>query len=153
MADSDMLKAAEAEVKRLEAELAATPAYKKLQLAKQVVDLYRSESAPKPSAHIRRPDPIGLGVQYFQELGTKTARIEAAAVNYLKKKGSRATSGELLNAMTAAGIVIGGAEPNKALSSYLSNSKALNNVRELGGYGLQEWGHGKGPDLLTETGA
>ena len=49
MADSDMLKAAEAEVERLEAELAATPAFQKLQLAKQVVALYREDktySAP-----------------------------------------------------------------------------------------------------------
>ena len=42
MSDIDMLKAAEAEVERLERDLEATPAYQKLQLAKKVVELYRS---------------------------------------------------------------------------------------------------------------
>ena len=54
--------------------------------------------------------------------------------------------------MTEAGIDIGGAEPIKALSAYLSNSKVLNNVREFGGYGLLEWGSNKGLDLLRKPG-
>jgi len=75
------------------------------------------------------------------------------AVEYLKKKAARAPASEMLSTMTAAGIEIGGAEPIKALSAYLSNSSALNNVREYGGYGLAEWGNNRGPDLLTKTGA
>ena len=74
-------------------------------------------------------------------------------VKYLREKGRRAPASELLGAMQEAGIEIGGSEPVKALSAYLSNSKALNNVREYGGYGLAEWGSNKGPDLLTKSGA
>ena len=164
MSDSAMLAAAEAEVQRLEAELAKTDAYKKLQLAKQVVALYRAsaseqhqdvlagEQARHPSIG-SHPRKIYTYTMQRAVRDTKTARVEGAAVAYLLKKRARATSGELLEAMKEAGIEITGAEPNKALSAYLSNSTALNNVREYGGYGLAEWGNGRGPDLLTESGA
>jgi hypothetical protein len=155
MADSEMLAAAKAEVERLEAELQATTAYQKLQLAKQVVALYdripsaRFSIGGKPAA----PSQVVSHITQDRALTTKTARIEATAANYLKEKGARAPASELLGPMHKAGIAIGGAEPVKALSAYLSSSKALNNVREFGGYGLAEWGNNRGPDLLTETGA
>jgi hypothetical protein len=156
MADSDMLKAALAEVERLEAELAATEAYQKLQLAKQVVALYQRMPTARVSIGGRRAEPRDI-TQYlhtetvFSALTTKTARIEAAAAKYLKEKGGRAPASELLGAVEREGIEIGGREPVKALSSYLSNSKMFNNQRELGGYGLTEWGLARGPDLLTES--
>lgn len=156
MADSDMLAAAKAEVERLEAELQATTAYQKLQLAKQVVALY--ERAP---ANLRisiggkeaRPSQVIEHVMVERELATKTARIDAAAAKYLKAKGARAPASELLEPVVKQGVVIGGKEPVKALSAYLSNSKAFNNQRDLGGYGLVEWGHSRGPDLQTKSGA
>lgn len=163
MSDSEMLKAAKAEVLRLEAELVATPTYQKLQLAKKVVDLWAATEVPVSSGNaldhvIRSGYPSRKRFFTFAGGGdegpmTKTRRIEVTAVTYLKAKGARATSNELLEAMTQAGVDIGGAEPIKALSSYLSTSKEFNNVRELGGYGLAEWGNNRGPDLLTETGA
>lgn len=153
-----MLEAAEAEVQRLEAELAATPAYQKLQLAKQVVELYRASAGVaryrgEHAANFGRPKPNPLQEIVTAGAATKTARIEAAAATYLKAKGARAPASELLNAMIVVGIDLGGREPVKALSSYLSSSKAFNNQRELGGYGLAEWGASRGPDLLTKTGA
>ncbi|WP_126256854.1 hypothetical protein [Bradyrhizobium sp. LVM 105] len=166
MSDSDMLKAAEAEVARLEKELEATPAYQKLQLAKKVVNLYRAtpdaryvgehaanfgRPKPSPSAEVKINNPVPPKRLWLAS--TKTQRIESAAIKYLAAKAARAPASELLNAITAAGIEITGAEPAKALSAYLSNSKALNNVREYGGYGLAEWGISKGPDLLTKSGA
>ncbi len=159
MSDSDMLKVAEAEVARLEAELALTPTYQKLQAAKKIVELYTA----KPHPIAARPASFAGGgseVNVIRRVGnlivsrpisadTKVARIDAAAVEFLKKRGSRATSSELLEAMKAAGIQITGKEPIKALSAYLSNSKSLNNIRELGGYGLVEWGNARGADMLT----
>lgn len=155
MAGSEMLRAAEAEVVRLEAELQATTAYQKLQLAKAVVSLYREI----PSARIVQagkavnPSRAIEGLMLQRSLSTKTAKIEAAASKYLESKGARAPASELLPAVEKEGVEIGGKEPIKALSAYLSSSKAFNNQRELGGYGLAEWGHSRGPDLLTETGA
>jgi hypothetical protein len=158
MADSDMLSAAEAEVKRLEAELAQTEAYQKLQLAKQVVALYRGIPSLKFKVGGQVATPREAVQRIYEDRRsntTKTARIEAAAAKYLKEKGARAPASEILVAVTKAGIPIGGKEPVKALSSYLSGSKAFNNQRDLGGYGLVEWGHARGPDpdLLTESGA
>lgn len=143
MADSDMLTAAKAEVERLEAELQATTAYQKLQLAKQVVALY--ERAP---GNMRitighkdaTPSQVVEHIMGERALTTKTARIDAAAAKYLRSKGSRAPASELLTAVLGEGIHIGGKEPVKALSAYLSNSKAFNNQRDQGGYGLAEWG-------------
>ena len=157
MSDSNMLEAAEAEVQRLEAELAATPAYQKLQLAKQVVELYRGSAEVakyrgEHAANFGRPKPNPYTI-LIAGTATKTARIEAAAAKYLKAKGARAPASELLGPVEKEGIEIGGKEPVKALSSYLSSSHAFNNQRELGGYGLAEWGHSRGPDLLTKTGA
>jgi hypothetical protein len=153
MADSDMLRAAEAEVIRLEAELEATPAYQKLQLAKAVVSLYREVPTARFLEGGKEVRPArAVGRLYFPgPLTTKTAKIEAAAAEYLKSKGARAPASELLPAVEKAGIEIGGKEPIKALSAYLSSSRAFNNQRELGGYGLSEWGNSRGPDLLNES--
>jgi hypothetical protein len=147
MADSEMLAAAKAEVERLEAELQATTAYQKLQLAKQVVALYeriptaRFKIGDKPAS----PADIVQHVSAERSLTTKTARIEAAAAKYLEIKRARAPASELLGAVSKAGIDIGGKEPVKQLSAYLSTSKAFNNQRQLGGYGLADWGLSRGP--------
>ena len=163
MADSEMLKAALAEVERLEAELAATEAYQKLQLAKMVVELYqrlptarftiggRPADARSITQHLHTENALSAITTKVPLPTTKTARIEAAAAKYLRGKGARAPASELLEAVKKEGIEIGGREPVKALSSYLSNSKMFNNQRELGGYGLTEWGFSRGPDLLTEA--
>lgn len=156
MADSDMLRAAVAEVERLEAELAATTAYQKLQLAKQVVALYQQIPSIRVRIGGHTVSPAELAKHMHTHTGaltTKTARIEAAAAKYLKAKSARAPASELLGAMAKESVEIGGKEPVKALSAYLSSSKAFNNQRELGGYGLTEWGQSRGPDLLTKTGA
>ncbi len=153
MSDSEMLKTAEAEVKRLEAELAATTAYQKLQLAKQVVELYRG-TRPLEVTRGPRDEYKGFGAKIIERSDlTKAMRIERAARKFLNARGRRATASEMLEIMRLDGIEITGAEPVKALSAYLSNSKILNNVREFGGYGLVDWGNNKGPDLLTKTGA
>ncbi|MDN4986614.1 hypothetical protein KUL72_02365 [Bradyrhizobium arachidis] len=156
MADSEMLRAAKAEVERWEAELSKTEAFQKLQLAKQVVSLY--EGTPtvtfKIAGKVAGPSEVveRLHDDQRRSLTTKTARIEAAAAKYLEKKGARAPASELLVAVESAGIPVGGREPVKALSSYLSGSKAFNNQRELGGYGLAAWGVSRGPDLLSSAG-
>lgn len=144
MADSDMLAAAKAEVERLEAELQATTAYQKLQLAKQVVALYERvpSISPKIGGRAASPTDIIQHVATERALTTKRARIEAAATKYLAQKGARAPASELLGAVSKEGIELGGV---KALSAYLSNSKAFNNERELGGYGLVDWGQNGGP--------
>ncbi|WP_342359904.1 hypothetical protein [Terrarubrum flagellatum] len=148
---SDMLRAAQAEVRKLEAELEASPVYKKLVLARQVVELYSSTPDKNESLDSAVGRLIEQGKQ-AAEVGTKTARIEQTAIEFLMKKRARATSGELMKAMEDAGIEIPGKEPSKSLSAYLSNSRLLNNRREAGGYGLAEWGTAAGPPQGANTG-
>jgi hypothetical protein len=134
-----MLKAAQAEVQRLEAELAKTVAFQKLEAARRIVELYKNPESGGAAKQAATPFPES---RELPRSHTKTAQIEKACVDYLRDKGARATSGELLEPVEKAGITIGGVRP---LASFLSNSTVLNNVRDLGGYGLVEWTTGAGP--------
>src|ERR1700716_2121925 len=147
MIDETMLKIAEAEVERLEAELKKTPAYKRLQAARNLSAVYRADPesvlTEAPIAPVDQP-----GVQTAiapapseNEIvpATKTARVDAAAIDFLKNKGRGATSGEILPFVRAKGIEITGTVPAKTLASYLSRSKRFDNVQGFGGFGLVEW--------------
>jgi hypothetical protein len=70
--------------------------------------------------------------------GSRTSVITNAAAEYLRQKGSRATSGEILKELTDRGIQVGGKDPSKVTSSYLSHSPLFNNIPGQG-YGLAEW--------------
>jgi hypothetical protein len=99
--------------------------------------------ATKPSAEQWSTKPSAWNpppnVTITTKSTTKTAQVEAAAEEYLTQKGRRATSGELLPAVVAKGIVVTGKTPSKTLASYLSTSKRFDNVPGFGGYGLVEW--------------
>ncbi|RED22761.1 hypothetical protein BJ123_1402 [Rhodopseudomonas thermotolerans] len=152
MSDSEIVKIAKAEVERLKAKLASNPDYQKLLAAQQIIGLYGWDDLAAAPA-VQAPQHIGGAPVQVKSMAlrdpsiqTKTAQIERVSVSFLKEIGRRATSGELLTAVKRAGVDIGGKEPNKALSAYLSGFKTLNNVREHGGYGLLEWGDGPGPN-------
>ena len=96
MIDETMLKIAEAEVERLEAELKKTPAYKRLQAARNLIAVYRADPesvlTEAPIAPVDQP-----GVQTAiapapseNEIvpATKTARVDAAAIEFLTNKGA-----------------------------------------------------------------
>jgi hypothetical protein len=141
-----MLEFAEAEVRRLQAELEKTPAYKRLKAAEGLIATYRGNpevESPQaaPAEKIKLSDRVERIVDdmIVQPHRTKTAQVEAAAAEYLTQKGRRATSGELLPSIVAKGIVVTGKTPSKTLSSYLSTSKRFDNIPGFGGYGLVEW--------------
>jgi hypothetical protein len=71
--------------------------------------------------------------------GTTTRAVEEAAVAYLRQKGRRAQSGEITQAVLAAGVHIASAKKHDTVSSLLSASPLFDNVRGEG-YGLTEWG-------------
>jgi hypothetical protein len=147
VANNQMLEIAEAEVRRLRAELEKTPAYKRLKAAEELIATYRGnpEIDPPQKASIaeKANSEKAAAAQLDEMIGkprqTKTAQVEAAAVEYLAHKGRRATSGEILPAVVSKGIDVPGKVPSKTLSSYLSNSKRFDNVPGFGGYGLVEW--------------
>jgi hypothetical protein len=158
MIDETMLKVAEAEVKRLEAELEKTPAYKRLQAAKNLIAVYRgepevaadSEAPPAKPARVRAVLTAPLPENEIVP-ATKTAQVDAAAVEFLINKARRATSGEILPFVQAKGIEITGAVPAKTLASYLSRSKRFDNVQGFGGFGLVEWHGRRGPPASAGT--
>ena len=147
MANDKMLEMAEAEVRRLRAELEKTPAYKRLKAAEDLIETYRGNPEVElPAAPVlERAKQLEMVDRVVEEAilkphRTKTAQVEAASAEYLINKGRRATSGEILPAVVAKGIEVPGKVPSKTLSSYLSNSKRFDNIPAFGGYGLVEWG-------------
>jgi hypothetical protein len=96
---------------------------------------------PNTMSHALAPASLTTAPPTFTApaLKTKTAQVEAVAVEYLKQKGRRATSGELLVPILAKGIGVTGQMPSKTIASYLSTSKRFDNVAAFGGYGLVEW--------------
>lgn len=154
MADDKMLEFAEAEVRRLRAELEKTAAYKRLKAAENLIAAYRGNpeveveaarltadlKAKAASLSAQAEEALARAVEPITETHrTKTAQVEAAAAEYLTRKGRRATSGELLPVVQAKGIHVAGQIPSKTISSYLSTSKKFDNVPAFGGYGLVEW--------------
>jgi hypothetical protein len=154
MAQDNMLKTAEAEVLRLEDELAKSTLGQKLALAKQVVDLYQKHALNQiVNGHLARvrTERVVLAAPETAP-STKTAKVERACADYLRGRKKRATSGELLGVVDQAGIKLSGVMPVKSLAAILSNSELFDNIRDEGGYGLVEWSQrhqGEGIETAT----
>ncbi|RWD26319.1 MAG: hypothetical protein E5V63_16435 [Mesorhizobium sp.] len=139
-----ILTAAEAEEIVLLKELENNPTFLRLRTVRQIIALLGGSQSPKdgeePKAPVRFPPAVRARL-------SKREDVEDAVSRHLRETGRRASSGELFTVVQKAGIVIGGAIPSKALASTLSTSDRFNNIRELGGYGLEEWGSGAGPSV------
>lgn len=124
------------EEQRLKAELERSPLARQLFAVQTVIAAYQAGGAvitEKPKAPTR-PKQIAPSVKP----GTKTSAIMAAAIEFLRGKNARATSGEIYKYVTGLGIPVGGKKPSATMASYLSNSRLVDN--EAGkGYGLVEW--------------
>ncbi|MBV9202921.1 MAG: hypothetical protein JOY83_24915 [Alphaproteobacteria bacterium] len=123
---------------RLRAELEQNVSFIALQHAEAVVALWeRAHPAPVPSAHsgvsASRSKVVGR-----HSLNSDTSKVLAGAAEYLELIGRRATSREILEALSARGIKLNAKDPMTSVSSSLSHSPMFNNVLGLG-YGLAEW--------------
>ncbi|TGQ45470.1 MULTISPECIES: hypothetical protein [unclassified Mesorhizobium] len=140
MSDS-ILAAAEAEEADLLMVLETNPTFQRLLTVRQVIALLNgSRKEGEDKRPVRFPPRV-------RERLSKRDEVEHAVWSHLKDTGRRASSGELFAVIKRAGIIIGGAVPSKALASTLSTSARFNNIRELGGYGLEEWGDTAGPSV------
>jgi hypothetical protein len=144
MADP-ILKAAQRELVKLQAELEVLPAFRRWMLAKAVVDEYEQKSLPTPtggSTPIKgTPTPATPSVipQVAAKPGSKAPQIIAEAVKYLREKGHRVNSTRMANDLMDRGIDLPGKSKPGTLSAYLSAAKdEIDNVRGEG-YGLREW--------------
>ena len=145
----DFLEAARAEERRLLAELEAIPAFKRLKAVRATLNAYSGEFAVTSGSMTmnvagapgRESGKHGLDLAVpnpGRQPQSKRSLWLNSATNYLRQKGNRATSGELVEALTSRGIDLGGKNPAWKLSSILSSSHDLDNVRGKG-YGLKEW--------------
>ncbi|PDS78511.1 hypothetical protein [Rhizobium sp. L43] len=146
---NDLLAHVYREREKLQAELARVPAWQKLQQLQKLIATYEAfedvEEKPRASSEIPPSNAnVVVNVQPQSRAGSKTALVNEVISRHLLDSGHRASSGDLLPIVQAAGIEIGGSIPAKTLSSFLTSSKLFNNVKGFG-YGLVEWGNSLGP--------
>lgn len=131
--------AARAERKRLYRELSSNPAFQRYITLRKLIRLY--------AADVDEDEEAGLGSEATAtkpqsakptRSGSFSAKVEAAAYEWLKIRGRRAQSPELIEAMRAQGLQFSGSKPTAVLASILSHSEKFDNVRGEG-YGLSEW--------------
>jgi hypothetical protein len=139
------LASAHAEERRLTDLLGQDPLYAKLVAVRAVIAAYEASGGALARA---RSGPlvfqdsaleVHVPVRNRVRPDSKTQKIAEVIKRHLQQTGRRETSGQLMKVMTAEGIEVGGAKPNKTLASYLSNMKGVTNVPGQG-YGLAEWG-------------
>src|SRR2546429_5676989 len=99
------------------AELEQPPVSRRLKLAQTMIAEYRDNPAARPAdmiqpaqvSQVLRKEAVERAIEPIVKAHqTKTAQVEAAAVEFLTQKGRRATSGEMLPAVVAKGIVVTG---------------------------------------------
>jgi hypothetical protein len=137
--EAEILQAAKAEAERLEAALSEHPIYLRLQAVRRIIDLY--EERPRISA-----EPFQVAPQIKRRgsrAGSQAAAIRDGAAQYLREKGTRASSGEIYEALRLRGVNIVGQKPSAVVASYLSHSDMFDCTSD--GYGVAE------PHASTET--
>lgn len=146
----DIVRAAKAEEARLLRELENTELYRKLTSVRNLLEIYdpARQGAGAPTFHAggsARAAASGSSssvvavLRRFRE-GSRSAEITGLAKEYLKMKGSRAQTGEIVNWMRTRNPSLDLSEVNAVnlVSSYLSTSDLFDNIRGEG-YGLVEW--------------
>src|ERR1700730_10411980 len=136
----DFMEAARSEERRLLAELEATQ--KRLEAVRARLNAY--------SSSIRNQSNTNSAWKHQ----SRRSILITSVTNYLREKGARATSGELVAALisrkelasvlASRGFDLGGKNAAWKLASVLSSSADLDNIRGEG-YGLKKWSNGQSP--------
>lgn len=81
-----------------------------------------------------------------------SAAIISGATEFLRRRGTRAQSGEIAKTLVDQGLNIG-ERAGRTVSSYMTRAKKIfDNKPEFGGYGLAEWnGARAAPKVYRET--
>jgi hypothetical protein len=157
----NILQAAYHERDRLVSSLRSHPHFPKLEAVLRIIDLYEPEAdarartgpianpdprdgicrSPPQPAKIFSPPPSNLADRASRPRWKKgcsqSSRIRAAAVEYLRQKGKRATGREIYQAIASNGIEVTGKKPVATVCARLSASEIFDCSPE--GYGLREW--------------
>lgn len=130
---------------QLLADLQANPTFRAYHHIEAAIVALNAEVEQVTARPLEQSTPESSGSRHSFKPGTQTAAILTATMAYLRQKGTRAQSGEILKVVTRQGIKVGGKYPSSTLASYLSHSALFDNVKDQG-YGLVEWSQPK-----TET--
>ena len=131
---SAFLSEARREEQRLAAELQANSTFVRLEAVRNLIAAYApvmmsTDGTMMEPSKAEQQTPVS----------SPASEIIEAAEAYLATKGQRAQTAEILNALLANGLVVGGQKPGNTLSSYLSNTKSRFNHERGKGYGLASW--------------
>lgn len=106
-----------AEVARLEAELASNPLFMQLQSAKSLLVTYTVGTGTEQSA------PVAVTSQPTRKPDSPRSSMLEATKEYIAGRSYPTPTTEILEAITAQGIVVRGKVPRNSLSSSLSRSE------------------------------
>lgn len=129
------------EERQLEAALSKNLIYIKLEAVRALLRAYDSDNpnskldplvdSESPRTEIRMKMGVGKSISV-------AGQVRALVIPYLKETGTRVQSSKILDFVQNRGVTLGGQNPLATLSSYLSGTPELDNVRGQG-YGLREW--------------
>ncbi|MCB4822694.1 hypothetical protein [Roseicella aerolata] len=141
------------------AELEALPLMRKLKAVQAVIAAYEGHAEPaKRSLLVPQHGITGVGrAQHAFGVSTFTASsrressadtIRAAAADYLREKGARAETPEIVTAIEGRGVCIPSSNKIGVVSSYLSSAKGIFDNQRGQGYGLKEWSEAQSADSV-----
>jgi hypothetical protein len=123
---------------RLLAELNENETFRAFQHAQEIVNALSQSPRQHMPAQAQTETRVNAVVIRSHRPGSLSSAVLRATEDFLRCKGSRAPSGEILEALNAKGIEVPGQKPTAVVASYLSHSTQFDNVRGQG-YGLTEW--------------
>jgi hypothetical protein len=112
---SEIIDALERELRRLEAELAQDPRYRRVGRIRELLSDYRTDESPTLAPTIRARTAIP-GAQE----PSKATLIRTSVRQHLQEKAAPVHRGEILEHLTARGFMEGQKNPMASLAAYLS---------------------------------
>ena len=150
----DVVEALRAARDRLRERLRSHPEFQDYEAVSAMVARYEAaEASERIPPRNENPPPPSEKPLPFRRTETGMVAVQQACEEYLRRKGSRATSPELLVEMARLRLMR--EDQVGVLSSYLSRGKAIFDNERGQGYGLLEWKHPKAatPDSGELSGA
>lgn len=111
------------EVARLEAELASNPLFMQLQAAKSLLATYTVGAGSEKPASTEQRVSVAVAYQPTRKPDSPRSAMLEAAKEYIAGRNHPTPTTEILEALVAQGIEVGGEVPRNSLSSSLSRSE------------------------------
>ena len=129
------------EERQLSAALSKNPIYIKLEAVRALLRAYAGDAPATEAASFAEGEDLRTPIRLKTGVGKSTSvagQVRSLVIPYLRETGTRVQSNKILEFIQDKGVVLGGQNPIATLSSYLSGTPELDNIRGQG-YGLKEW--------------